>query len=169
MIVVLQAGRLVESGSHEELMEMNGGQGGEYFKMVQLQQVAMQNEVPNTHSSVDGRNHHKMSIPPSPFCARSSTQNSPLSYPFSLAFSMSTPYSYSIQYDIDDDSDEEYFKKSGHDPPSQWRLLKMNSPEWGKAVLGCLGAFGSGAVQLINAYCVGLLVTCPSISFLNPK
>ncbi|XP_059442160.1 ABC transporter B family member 15-like [Corylus avellana] len=35
----------------------------------------------------------------------------------------------------------------------------MNAPEWGKAVLGCLGALGSGAVQPINAYCVGLLIS----------
>lgn len=34
LIVVLQAGRLVESASHNELMQMNGGQGGEYSKMV---------------------------------------------------------------------------------------------------------------------------------------
>ncbi|CAH2080632.1 unnamed protein product [Thlaspi arvense] len=38
--------------------------------------------------------------------------------------------------------------------PSQWRLLKMNAPEWGRALLGCIGAVGSGAVQPINAYCL---------------
>ncbi|KAF5461059.1 hypothetical protein F2P56_020885 [Juglans regia] len=160
MIVVLQAGRVVESGSHNELMQMNDGQGGEYSKMVELQQVAMQNEAPNTPSTpVKGRSHHRMSIPPSPISVRSSTHSSPMLYPFSQAFSMGTPYSYSVQYDSDDDSDQEYLKKSSYAPPSQWRLLKMNTPEWGKAVFGCLGALGSGAVQPINAYCVGLLVS----------
>ncbi|XP_040990136.1 putative multidrug resistance protein [Juglans microcarpa x Juglans regia] len=160
LIVVLQAGRVVESGSHNELMQMNDGQGGEYSKMVELQQVAMQNEVPNTPSTpVKGRSHHRMSIPPSPISVRSSTHSSPMLYPFSQAFSMGTPYSYSVQYDSDDDSDQEYLKKSSYAPPSQWRLLKMNTPEWGKAVFGCLGALGSGAVQPINAYCVGLLVS----------
>ncbi|KAG6637524.1 hypothetical protein CIPAW_11G184000, partial [Carya illinoinensis] len=131
LIVVLQAGRLVESASHNELMQMNGGQG-----------------APNTPSSVDGRNHHKMSISPSPISVRSSTHSSPLLYPFSQAFSMGKPYSYSIQNDLDDDCDEEYFKKSSH-APSQW------------PVLGCLGALGSGAIQPINAYFqVQSLVTC---------
>ncbi|KAG2682161.1 hypothetical protein I3760_11G178400 [Carya illinoinensis] len=73
LIVVLQAGRLVESASHNELMQMNGGQGGEYSKM---------------------------------------------------------PCSFSVAF------------------------TEMNTPEWGKAVLGCLGALGSGAIQPINAYCV---------------
>ncbi|KAJ7948480.1 ABC transporter B family protein [Quillaja saponaria] len=35
----------------------------------------------------------------------------------------------------------------------------MNAPEWKTAVLGCLGAIGSGAVQPVNAYCVGLLIS----------
>lgn len=159
LIVVLQAGRVVESGSHSELMQINGGRGGEYSKMVQLQQVAMQNEDSNIPSyPVEGRSHHRRSIPSSPIGVRSSTYSSPM-YPFSQAFSMGTPYSYSIQYDPDDDSDEEYVNKSSSSSPSQWRLLKMNAPEWGKAVLGCLGALGSGAVQPINAYCVGLLIS----------
>lgn len=73
LIVVLQAGRVVESGSHNELMSMNDGEGGEYLKMVQLQLVAMQNEASTTPSSpIEGRNHHKMSIPPSPMSVRSS-------------------------------------------------------------------------------------------------
>ena len=169
LIVVLQAGRVVESGSHNELMQINGGLGGEYSKMVLLQQVAMQNEASNIPNyPVEERSHHRRSIPSSPMSVRSSTYSSPMLYPFSQAFSMGTPYSRkAIQYDPDDDSDEEYVKKSSYSSPSQWRLLKMNAPEWGKAMLGCLGALGSGAVQPINAYCVGLLI---SIYFLlEPK
>lgn len=37
-IVVLKDGKVIESGSHSELMQMNEGQGGEFYKMVQLQQ-----------------------------------------------------------------------------------------------------------------------------------
>lgn len=159
LIVVLQAGKVVESGLHNELMQINGGQGGEYSKMVQLQQVDIPNEASNTPSSpVEGRNHHKMSIPSSPISGRSSTRSSPNFISFSQAFTLGTPYSYSIQYDPDGDSDGKYGNNSTNPPPSQWRLLKMNAPEWGKAVLGCLGALGSGAVQPINAYCVGLLI-----------
>ncbi|KAM4092532.1 hypothetical protein ACB094_06G046600 [Castanea mollissima] len=159
LIVVLQAGRVVESGSHNELMSMNDGEGGEYSKMVQLQQVAMQNEASTTpSSSIEGRSHHKMSIPPSPVSVRSSIHSTPMLNPFSQACSMGTPYSISMPYDPDDDDDDKYLKKSTYSRASQWRLLKMNMPEWGRAMLGCLGALGSGAVQPINAYCVGSLI-----------
>nr|POE76703.1 abc transporter b family member 10 [Quercus suber] len=63
LIVVLQAGRVIESGSHNELISINDGEGEEYSKMVQLQQVAMQNEASTTPCSpIEGRSHHKMSI-----------------------------------------------------------------------------------------------------------
>ena len=166
-IVVLQAGRVIESGSHNELMQINDGEGGKYSKMVQLQQVAMQNEASSTPSTpLEVRNHHRMSIPPSPISVRSSVHSTPMLNPFSQAYSMGTPYSITMQYDTDDDGDRDYLKKSTYPHPSQWRLLKMNTPEWGRAVLGCLGALGSGAVQPINAYCVGSLI---SVYFLQDE
>lgn len=166
--MVLQAGRVVESGSHNELMSMNDGEDGEYSKMVQLQRVAMQNEASTTpSSSIEGRSHHKMSIPPSPMSVRSSIHSTPMLNPFSQVYSMGTPYSISMPYDPDDDDDDDiYLKKSTYPRASQWRLLKMNTPEWGRAMLGCLGALGSGAAQPINAYCVGSLI---SVYFLKDE
>lgn len=41
LIVVLQAGRVIESGSHNELMSMNDGEGGEYSKMAAIRQCKM--------------------------------------------------------------------------------------------------------------------------------
>ncbi|KAJ1392852.1 P-loop containing nucleoside triphosphate hydrolase [Sesbania bispinosa] len=43
-IVVLQSGKVVECGSHDELLQLNNGQGGAYSKMLQLQQATTQNE-----------------------------------------------------------------------------------------------------------------------------
>lgn len=161
LIAVLQAGRVIESGTHNELMEMNDGQGGEYARMVELQQVTTQNdESKPSNPQKEGRSSHRMSTPQSPAASfRSSIHGTPMLHPFSQGFSMGTPYSYSIQYDPDDDSFEDNLKRSHHPAPSQWQLLKMNAPEWGRAVLGLLGAVGSGAVQPINAYCVGLLIS----------
>lgn len=154
LIFVLQSGKVVESGSHDDLMQMNGGRGGEYFKLVQLQQSGMSNEV-KTHSS--HLNHHRKHIPSTPTSARSSAPGTPAMNPFSPAFSMSAPYS--VQFDAYDSDDDDDLKRSAHPTPSQWRLLKMNAPELGKALCGCLGAIGSGAVQPINAYCVGGLIS----------
>ena len=140
---------------------MNEGQGGEYARMVKLQQVTTQDEdsrSPNPQSEVRSLR-NKRSTAPSPASIRSSTPGTPVLFPFSQPFSMGTPYSYSVQYDPDDDSYEDNFKRSMHPAPSQWRLLKMNAPEWGRMVLGCLGAIGSGAVQPVNAFFVGTLIS----------
>lgn len=158
LIFVLQSGRVVESGSHNELMRMNDGQGGEYFQMVQLQQSAMQNEVSsNSNTPFGGRNQYKMSVSSSPLSFRSSAPSTPALNPFSPAFSISAPYS--VQYDDGYDSDDDFLKQAYYPAPSQLRLLKMNAPEYGRALLGCIGAIGSGAVQPINAYCVGALIS----------
>ncbi|WCJ37207.1 ABC transporter family protein [Euphorbia peplus] len=159
LIVVLQAGRVIESGSHEQLMQVNNGQDGEYFRMVQLQHMSTEsNQIPNDFSyQSDRRNLHKMNVAPSPISRRSSVQSTPV--PFSPAFSLGTPYSYSAAYDLDDDSIEGDEKRMNYPAPSQWRLLKMNAPEWGRGLIGCLAAIGSGAVQPINAYCVGSLIS----------
>ncbi|KAI9093399.1 hypothetical protein K1719_027413 [Acacia pycnantha] len=150
IIAVLQAGRVIELGAHNELMEMNNGQGGEYARMVELQQVRIVNEDSKYSSlKTEGSGLHQ----------KISTPGSPIFYPFDQAHSMGSPYSFSIQYDSKDDFTEDFFKISTYPAPSTWRLLEMNAPEWRITVLGCLGALGSGAVQPINAYCVGILVS----------
>ncbi|KAL4324379.1 hypothetical protein GQ457_11G012980 [Hibiscus cannabinus] len=160
LIVVLQAGRVIESGSHDELMQANGKEGGEYYRMVQLQKTALQNETSDDSDyKTEGRNHHRMHVAQSPMSYRSSVPSTPALNPFSPALSVGTPYSYTIQYDPDYDSVDEDFKQVAHPTPSQWRQLKMNKPEWGRALIGSVAAIGSGAVQPINAYCVGLLIS----------
>ncbi|KAL7103501.1 hypothetical protein ACP275_08G183300 [Erythranthe tilingii] len=152
LIVVLKSGQVVESGSHDELMQINSG---DYLKMVELQQSSAppqsNGNSTNTTPRNNGRNQHRMSSP-----------RTPALHPFSPAFSRSGPFSapYSIQYEPTYESDDEdTVNKQNYEAPSQWRLLKMNKPERGRALLGCLGAIGSGAVQPINAYCVGALIS----------
>ncbi|KAL5737755.1 hypothetical protein ACOSP7_030516 [Xanthoceras sorbifolium] len=156
LITVFKSGKVVESGSHNELMQMNG----EYYQMVQLQQMAVQNETSyEFNHQMDARYMYKMTAGPSPMSVRSSAASTPVINPFSPAFSMSTPYSYTIQYGPDDESFEDNIDESSYPSPSQWRLLKMNTPEWGTTLLGLIAALGSGAVQPINAYCVGSLIS----------
>ncbi|KAK9057029.1 hypothetical protein SSX86_024395 [Deinandra increscens subsp. villosa] len=140
LIHVVQSGKLVESGSHDELMRINGGQ---YFKMVELQQSGHGTEFQSPYRTVAA----------SPASVRSSAPSTPLLNAFSPAFSIGSPYS--VQFDGSYDDYEDNMKKSSHPTPSQLRLLKMNAPEWVPALWGCLGAIGLGAVQPVNAYCVG--------------
>ncbi|MED6219107.1 hypothetical protein PIB30_032831 [Stylosanthes scabra] len=143
-------------------MDLNDGRGGDYARMVELQQVTAQNDESKPTSSVpkERRSSQRISTPQSPSVSfKSSTHGTPMFTPFSQGLSMGTPYSYTVQYDPDDDSFDDSPKRPHHPAPSPWRLLKMNAPEWGRAMLGVLGAVGSGAVQPINAYCVGLLIS----------
>ncbi|KAA8533236.1 hypothetical protein F0562_033231 [Nyssa sinensis] len=168
-IVVLQSGRVVESGAHDELIQMNKGEGGAYFRMVQLQQSAMQNEAPNSsYHPMEGQDNQRMinaHTPQTPTSVRRSFQSSP-SYPFSPAFSISVVPSF--QTHTYDDSYDENLNKSSCPRPSQWRLLQLNAPEWKGALLGCLGAAGFGGIQPVHAYCLGSVV---SVYFIkdNPK
>ncbi|KAI3882902.1 hypothetical protein MKX03_035918, partial [Papaver bracteatum] len=48
LILVLQSGKVIESGTHDELTQMNNRQGGgTYSKMVELQHKALQNDSLN--------------------------------------------------------------------------------------------------------------------------
>ncbi|KAJ0869762.1 putative ABC-type xenobiotic transporter [Helianthus annuus] len=143
LVHVIQSGKLVESGSHDELMQITDGQ---YFKMVQLQQSSNGTEFQTPRRSVAA----------SPASVRSSAPSTPLMNPFSPAFSMGSPYS--VQFDASNDDYDDKLKKPSHQTPSQFRLLKMNAPEWVPALWGCLGAIASGAVQPINSYCVGAVI-----------
>ncbi|GMP82567.1 hypothetical protein CsSME_00036812 [Camellia sinensis var. sinensis] len=168
MIVVLESGNVVESGTHNELIQLNNG-GGTYFRMVQLQQSTAQNDVSNSHyHPSEVANNDRVMIaqtPQTPFGAISIWQSSPVSN-FSPCISVSVPHS--IQMYSYDDSDDENLGKSSYSIPSKWRLLRMNAPEWKQALLGCLGAASFGAVQPVYAYCLGSIV---SVYFLedNPK
>ncbi|KAD3066976.1 hypothetical protein R6Q59_018866 [Mikania micrantha] len=144
LIHVIQSGKVVETGSHNELMQINNGQ---YFKMVQLQQLSHGTEF---HSP------QRRLVAASPASMISSAPSTPLLNPFSPAFFMGSPYS--VQFDSSFDDYDDTLKKPYHPTPSQSRLLKMNAPERVPAIWGCLGAIGSGAVQPINAYCIGGLI-----------
>ncbi|KAG6385547.1 hypothetical protein SASPL_154383 [Salvia splendens] len=152
LITVLNSGRVVESGSHDELMQINGGH---YANMVELQLSALASGDNGGVYTPRGKNHLRPMIPSSPISVVSSPRT-PSMNPIS-PFSMSAPYS--IQYEAAYDSDGDDAQNLTYIAPSQLRLLKLNEPEWGRALLGCLGAIGSGAVQPINAYCVGGLIS----------
>ncbi|KAL0408548.1 UNVERIFIED_CONTAM: ABC transporter B family member 15 [Sesamum radiatum] len=145
-IMVLESGRVVESGSHDELMQMNHGEGGIYSQMVRLQQSAIHNGYsPDERSSKTITYAHNS--PASPF-----THALPMSLLSSIQNSPASSFSLHCY-----DSDVKSYSSSP--PPSQWRLLEVNIPEWKRALLGCVGAVGFGAVQPVNAYCMGALVS----------
>ncbi|KAK6242192.1 hypothetical protein SCA6_007581 [Theobroma cacao] len=171
LIAVLQSGRVIESGSHDELIQMKNGEGGAYKKMVQLQQTSMQNEASDGfYYPTEGRNNLRMmsgQTPQTPVSVRSSYPSSPAyplspAYPFSPAFSITVPSS--VQMHSYENQSENNVKNSSHPPFSGWRLLQMNAPEWRRTLLGCFGAVSTGAIQPTYAYCLG---TVASVYFIK--
>lgn len=152
-IVVIQSGRVVESGSHDELLQLNNGQGGTYSKMLQLQQAISQDE--NALLQIN-KSPLAMVNQTSPIFSR---QSSPIDHAFSSTQPFSPIYSISIPGSSFDDYSSENWEKSSNASFSQWRLLKMNAPEWKHALLGCLGAIGSGICQPIYSYCLGIVAS----------
>ncbi|KAL8504333.1 hypothetical protein ACS0TY_022893 [Phlomoides rotata] len=151
-IVVLESGRVVESGTHNQLMQINNGEGGVYSKMMKVQQSAGENESPFRPPQGGRNRNYKRTTNVVP-----SWQNSPAS-PFSPSLTMSVvPSINMVSYYQSDD------EEAGDTPspacPSQLRLIRMNQPEWKRAVLGCAGACCFGAIQPINAYCLGAVVS----------
>ncbi|XP_073138767.1 putative multidrug resistance protein [Henckelia pumila] len=159
MIAVVQSGRVVESGSHDKLMQI--GDNGVYSKMVKMQST-MQNEASSPYRLTNEKNERNKKgmmhdhTPRSYHSVRSSWQTSPVS-PFSPALTLSVVPSIQMlsYYDSDDEKTDYLYSRD----VSSWRLLKMNAPEWRRAFLGCLGAAAFGAVQPVNACFLGSVVS----------
>lgn len=166
-ILVLQSGRVVESGSHEELLQRNNE--GIYRKMVQLQQSCMENEASSSlyHSTRETNLQQIVGAktPMTPINQISVRRSSPIWHSSPVySISMSSPYSVDV-----DSSDYSYCEglkntSSSSQSPLQWRLWRLNAPEWKQALLGCMGAIGTGVTQPIYSYCLG---TITSVYFLK--
>ncbi|KAK8582901.1 hypothetical protein V6N13_069667 [Hibiscus sabdariffa] len=170
LIAVLQSGRVIESGSHDELIQMNNGVGGAYKKMVELQQTAMQNEASNgLFNRLEGRNNFRSrtpGTPRTPVSIRSSYRSSP-AYPLSPAYPFTPVFSFTVASSDElhsNENENDRNMNSSHSPLSAWRLFRMNAPEWKRTLMGCLGAISSGAIQPIYAYSMG---TVASVYFIK--
>jgi ATP-binding cassette subfamily B (MDR/TAP) protein 1 len=153
-IVVLQSGKVVECGSHNELLQLNNGQGGIYTKMLHLQQIS-QNE--NAQHQINKSPHAMENQIAS---SHSSWQSTPIHHEFSTAQPFSAIYSISaIGSSFDDDYSSENLEKPYSSKISHWRLLQMNAPEWKHALFGCLGAISSGMCQPFYSYCLGIVAS----------
>ncbi|KAH7856813.1 hypothetical protein Vadar_005798 [Vaccinium darrowii] len=155
MIVVLQNGKVLESRSHDELMKLKD-EGGAYSRMVELQQIVEKKEAIESfyHPSNAGSN-LKIKSSPSSYTSRSpSWQGSPVMEKIHIE---DEAFSFEMQPQVDIEA--ENLKKSSYPHASQWRLMKMNAPEWKRSLLGCVGAIGYGAMHPFASYCLGTLIS----------
>lgn len=131
VIAVVQNGHVIETGSHDELMQ---DENGHYTTLFRLQQTEKEQQIANTPEKIMLTN-----------LITSSSMNGK---------SFRTTMDVNATDDINDQRkrSEDDNKVKLPSPPSFTRLLALNLPEWKLATLGCLSAILSGAVQPVYAF-----------------
>ncbi|CAG7872591.1 hypothetical protein BRARA_F03156 [Brassica rapa] len=139
VITVVRNGHVVETGSHDELMDNIDGQ---YASLVRLQQIEKDDSSVNMSVNV---------------------QTSPTLDPtkdFRSCSRVSTLSRSSSTNSVTGSSIVKNLSKDDKPPlPSFKRLLAMNLPEWKQALYGCISATLFGAIQPAYAYSLGSMVS----------
>uniref|UniRef100_A0A0D3DC25 Uncharacterized protein n=1 Tax=Brassica oleracea var. oleracea TaxID=109376 RepID=A0A0D3DC25_BRAOL len=140
IICVVHNGRIVETGSHEELME---NLDGHYTSLVRLQQ--MENEESDVNISVRVQG------------GQLSILSKDLKYTPKLSIDSGSNL---LTKSSTDSNTPGLIPKDKKPPvPSFKRLMAMNRPEWKHALSGCSSAALYGAVQPIKSYITGSMVS----------
>lgn len=139
LIAVMQSGQVVESGTHNQLLEIRDGH---YAAMVKLQQRNITDDetistLPNDQNNGD---------PPLTSAEKTQNANSDLSNKTSTVQCVDSEIS---------KTDEEGSLCS----PSLQNLVKMTAPEWKETLLGCIGAACFGVIQPVHSYCMGAILS----------
>ncbi|ERN18247.1 ABC transporter B family member 13 isoform X1 [Amborella trichopoda] len=122
-IAVLQNGKVVECGTHEQLIST--GKDGVYASLLSLQ-ISANDELPS--KTLPNQTKNFLKTPHFPTCPTSE-----LDYP--------NPKFKDLQSQSDIPHSE---KKNSNATPYFWKLVRLNTPEWRFAVLGSLGAILAG-------------------------
>ncbi|CAN6876290.1 unnamed protein product [Brassica oleracea] len=140
VICVVHNGRIVETGSHEELIKNLDGQ---YTSLVRLQQ--MENEESDVNISVRVQG------------GQLSILSKDLKYTPKLSIDSGSNL---LTKSSTDSNTPGLIPKDKKPPvPSFKRLMAMNRPEWKHALYGCSSAALYGAVQPIKSYFTGSMVS----------
>ncbi|XP_024922248.3 ABC transporter B family member 15-like isoform X1 [Ziziphus jujuba] len=142
IIAVIKDGQVRETGSHNELIrEQNGLYNSLFHQKTENELQSTPNEcLFHSSSSASNNDLNKTKIRSSSKANQSSSDNSSiLAYQASLA-----------KLDA--------IKDPKLPPPSFWRLLSLNSPEWKQATIGCLSAIFYGAIQPLFSFTMGFLI-----------
>ncbi|XP_030544980.1 putative multidrug resistance protein [Rhodamnia argentea] len=133
LIAVIQSGEVVESGSHEKLME---NEHGVYSTMVQLQRTSGGDGIAPSSQVVDFKK---------PASIRRKT---------TLLDELNTDPLIRSPQSKQNTGPEDH----GQSPPF-WSLVSLTVPEWKSTVLGCLGVIFYGFVQPVHSFCLGALLS----------
>ncbi|KAJ6913020.1 ABC transporter B family member 15 [Populus alba x Populus x berolinensis] len=134
LIAVIQSGKLVESGSYEQLMEKLSGP---YSIMVQLQRNFIDDEV--TSKAQDTGSSSSVVIDTGLADAEQKDDTS-LSQSFS------------------DEKKTNQQQDDNYSSPSLWQLMSMAAPEWKPTLIGFIAALACALIQPLHSLCMAALL-----------
>ncbi|CAO2169944.1 unnamed protein product [Urochloa humidicola] len=153
VVAVLQGGAVSEMGTHDELMAK--GEQGTYAKLIRMQEQAHEAALVNAARRSSARPSSARNSVSSPIMTRNSSYGR-------------SPY-HQAGRRLSDFSAAD-FSISGHEHQGQTmafragassfvRLAKMNSPEWGYALLASVGSMVCGSFSAIFAYVLSAVLS----------
>ncbi|RCV32368.1 hypothetical protein SETIT_6G253500v2 [Setaria italica] len=152
LVAVLQGGAVSEMGTHDELMAK--GEQGTYAKLIRMQEQAHEAALVNARRSSARPSSARNSVS-SPIMTRNSSYGrSP--YSRRLSDFSTADFTLSIAHHHDSSSKQMAFRAGAS---SFLRLARMNSPEWGYALLGSLGSMVCGSFSAIFAYVLSAVLS----------
>nr|TKR97719.1 hypothetical protein D5086_0000210140 [Populus alba] len=134
LIAVIQSGKLVESGSHEQLMQ---NLSGPYSIMVQLQRNFIDDEV--TSKAQDTGSSSSVVLDTGIANAEQKDDTS-LSQSFS------------------DEKKTNQQQDDNYSSPSLWQLMSMAASEWKPTLIGFIAALACGLIQPLHSLCMAALL-----------
>ncbi|CAH9113878.1 unnamed protein product [Cuscuta epithymum] len=150
LVVVLQQGCVSEMGTHDELIHK--GENGVYAKLIKIQEAAHETIMNNSRKSSARPSSARNSVS-SPIMTRNSSYGKS---PYSRQLSDFSTSDLSFSLDGGYRQEKLAFKEQAN---SFWRLAKMNSPEWGYAVIGSIGSVISGSLSALFAYVLSAVLS----------
>ncbi|CAL5000480.1 unnamed protein product [Urochloa decumbens] len=144
LVAVLQGGAVSEMGSHEELM--GKGEQGTYAKLIRVQE---QQEAVNAARRSSARPSSARNSVSSPIMTRNSSYGGRRLSDFSAADLSSVA--------MGDGGRQAVAFRAG--ASSFLRLARMNSPEWGYALLASVGSMVCGSFSAIFAYVLSAVLS----------
>nr|AFP44681.1 hypothetical protein [Eragrostis tef] len=160
LVAVLHGGAVSEIGTHDELMAK--GEDGAYARLIRMQQEqAAAQEVAARRSSA--RPSSARNSVSSPIMTRNSSYGrSPYSRRLS-DFSNADSHHYYHGGELIESNNKAHHQRRRiafrAGASSFWRLAKMNSPEWGYALVGSLGSMVCGSFSAIFAYALSAVLS----------